>query len=158
MSLFHADLTDNQEKPKASTVQYNFSMEVNEDFMRLYREAKELIGNLPASEIFRRSLKEFVEKRTTIKRKIVPSEPKNSRFIPKSTKLNVLKRDERQCTFVSKDGIRCKERHSLEVDHIEPYAFGGNNAADNLRLLCKSHNLLMAERAFGTQKIQQYFK
>jgi hypothetical protein len=156
MALLRSNAIDSQEKLKASIIKYNFSMEVDEEFMRLYKDAKELIGNLPASEIFSRSLKEYVEKRTVLKRNIKPSEPKNSRFIPKSTKLSILKRDNRQCSFVSKEGKCCTERHGLQIDHIEPYAFGGNNGADNLRLLCKAHNLLQAEKSFGKDKIQQF--
>jgi hypothetical protein len=151
--LHSCDLIDESSRPIIT--QYKFSMEVDEEFMRLYKEAKELIGNLPARDVFMRCLIEFVGKRTTIKRDVKISEPKNSRFIPKATKVSVLQRDDKQCTFVSKNGRRCTERHGLEFDHVEPYALGGTNGTDNLRLLCKAHNLLQAEKSFGKDKIQR---
>ncbi|UCH83584.1 MAG: HNH endonuclease, partial [Candidatus Latescibacterota bacterium] len=39
----------------------------------------------------------------------------------------------------------------LEIDHIEPHARGGANAANNLRLLCGRHNRLEAKRVLGVR-------
>lgn len=35
----------------------------------------------------------------------------------------------------------CMSDERLEIDHIVPFAFGGNTSIDNLRVLCKSCNL-----------------
>ncbi|MCA9728578.1 MAG: HNH endonuclease, partial [Candidatus Eisenbacteria bacterium] len=53
-----------------------------------------------------------------------------------------------QCTYVGPEG-RCPERRGLEIDHRDPVARGGSNEPENLRVLCRAHNRLMAERAFG---------
>ena len=45
--------------------------------------------------------------------------------------------------------MRCTQRTGLEIDHIEPYAKGGSTSEGNLRVLCKSHNLLVAAREYG---------
>jgi 5-methylcytosine-specific restriction endonuclease McrA len=37
----------------------------------------------------------------------------------------------------------------LEFDHREPVARGGEATAENLRLVCRSHNQHAAERTFG---------
>jgi len=69
--------------------------------------------------------------------------------VPKAIQRQIFARDGNQCTFVSDDGRRCSERGRLQVDHILPVAKGGDDRAENLRLLCAAHNQLMAERHFG---------
>lgn len=51
---------------------------------------------------------------------------------------------------MSADGKRCEATHLLEFDHIVPYALGGTATAGNIRLRCRTHNQLEAERTFGT--------
>jgi hypothetical protein len=69
--------------------------------------------------------------------------------VPKAIQRQIFFRDGNQCNFVSDDGRRCSERGRLQVDHILPVAKGGDDRAENLRLLCAPHNQLMAERHFG---------
>jgi len=66
----------------------------------------------------------------------------------------VIKRDGCQCSYVAPDGTRCCERKNLEFDHAEPWALGGQNTTENLRLMCKSHNQMYAEQVFGREFIQ----
>lgn len=79
---------------------------------------------------------------------------KASRYIPKDTQRDVYRRDNGCCTFVATNGQRCMERGRLEYDHILPFALGGENSADNLRLRCKSHNLHHARSVFGEEFMQ----
>jgi hypothetical protein len=60
-----------------------------------------------------------------------------------------------QCSYVSDDGRRCQERGRLEFDHRTPYAHGGTAATDNVRLLCRVHNLSEAEAAFGSAFVRR---
>jgi 5-methylcytosine-specific restriction endonuclease McrA len=76
------------------------------------------------------------------------SEP-DSRYIPSALRREVCLRDGGQCTFVSKTGTRCGSRRDLEFDHIVPFARGGAMTRDNLRLMCRAHNALLAEREYG---------
>ena len=39
-----------------------------------------------------------------------------------------------------RSGRRCGSRYLLQVDHVFPYALGGNAEPDNLRLLCAAHH------------------
>ncbi|GMR22673.1 MAG: hypothetical protein BMS9Abin37_1039 [Acidobacteriota bacterium] len=48
------------------------------------------------------------------------------------------------------------ERHRLEFDHDEAYGLGGDRSAANVRLLCTVHNLYMAEKVYGKEKMAQY--
>ncbi|MGE0172027.1 MAG: HNH endonuclease [Oligoflexales bacterium] len=75
---------------------------------------------------------------------------KPTRYIPRSVKAIVWKRDHGQCTFRTSDGHRCGEKTYLEYDHQKPFALGGSSDnPENVRLLCRAHNRLHAEYRFG---------
>ena len=78
------------------------------------------------------------------------------RGISAPVKRFVWQRDGGQCTFVAQDGRRCPERHRLEFDHDEAYGLGGDRSAANVRLMCRVHNLYMAEKVYGKKKMDQY--
>lgn len=71
------------------------------------------------------------------------------RHIPAQVKREVWERDRGRCTFVSASNVRCQADTRLEYDHIEPMANGGESTTQNLRLRCRAHNQLEAERRFG---------
>jgi len=75
----------------------------------------------------------------------------NPRTIPAQVKRNVWKRDGGQCTFKSATGRRCACTRGLEYDHVKPVALGGEPTTDNMRLLCRKHNQLEAERRLGAE-------
>lgn len=129
---------------------FNFSIEVDGDFMRLYNEAKALVGHVPANEVFKRALKGFIEKKTEApKRRVAESQGRSlSRYISKADRFEVRKRDGGRCTYIAPDGKRCSERHGLEFDHIMPFGKGGDNSVQNIRLLCRAHNQLHAENCY----------
>ena len=79
-----------------------------------------------------------------------------SRYIPRSVRDKVYTRDKGRCTFVSHGGRRCGSTWDLQIDHIVPFARGGDNSPDNLRLLCGEHNRLEAKRAFGEKHMEQF--
>ncbi len=61
----------------------------------------------------------------------------------------VLLRDGKQCSFVSADGRRCSSRRCLELDHVKPWARGGADNSENLRVRCRAHNQRYAKQCFG---------
>ncbi len=65
----------------------------------------------------------------------------------------VFTRDEKQCSFVSADGRRCTSRHCLQLDHVDSWAKGGPDTSENLRVLCRAHNLAHARQSFGRARI-----
>ena len=73
----------------------------------------------------------------------------NPRYIPAHVKRTVWERDQGQCTFVGDTGQRCESRKFLEYDHVDPVARGGQATVQGLRLRCRGHNQLEAERTFG---------
>jgi 5-methylcytosine-specific restriction endonuclease McrA len=86
------------------------------------------------------------------------SNSKRSRYIPQSVRDEVYLRDGGRCSFVAPDRRRCEKKRNLEIDHIVPFARGGANTADNLRLLCPRHNMHAAEREFGREHMKRYRK
>jgi hypothetical protein len=79
-----------------------------------------------------------------------------SRYIPRQVLREVYKRDGGQCSFVSDDGRRCSAREFIEVHHHDTtFARGGEATAENLRLVCRAHNLFFAERDYGSGFMSQ---
>lgn len=58
---------------------------------------------------------------------------RSSRYISKSVRLEVWRRDEAKC-------VNCGSNELLEFDHIIPVAKGGSNTARNVQLLCENCN------------------
>lgn len=54
-----------------------------------------------------------------------------------------------QCSYRASDGTECRARSFIEIDHVRPWALGGTSDRENLRPLCRTHNLMMAQRTFG---------
>lgn len=70
------------------------------------------------------------------------------RYIPAAVRRAVWARDDGRCVWRHEDGTPCGSRDAIEYDHVIPYAKGGRTEYRNLRLLCRAHNRLAAERAF----------
>jgi hypothetical protein len=85
------------------------------------------------------------------KTKLSPeAEEAHRRYIPLWVRADVWKRDDGRCAYTTHDGIRCEERSALEYDHVTPWALGGaSDEPDNIRLLCRPHNQLLARETFG---------
>jgi 5-methylcytosine-specific restriction endonuclease McrA len=71
----------------------------------------------------------------------------DTRYIPRALRREVYARDGGRCSFVSANGSR--SRRDLEFHHIVPFAMGGLMTLDNLTLMCRAHNALLAERDYG---------
>ena len=81
----------------------------------------------------------------------------NPRSIPVAIRRQVWVRDGGQCTFISPETrIRCTSRYRLEIDHRVSVTLGGGSEAENLRLLCKSHNTWEAIDQLGRSKMAQF--
>lgn len=68
--------------------------------------------------------------------------------LPAPIKRAVWTRAGGRCEFAAQ-GRRCSSRHRLEIDHRTPLARGGSNDLANLRLLCREHQLVEAERTLS---------
>jgi hypothetical protein len=83
------------------------------------------------------------------------SPPKARSHIPSERKRQLVARDGLCCSYVRDDGVRCTARAFLQIDHKQPWAKGGPDTLDNLRLLCRAHNLLQAEADFGKAHVRR---
>ena len=89
--------------------------------------------------------------------KLTPVPQSQSRYIAVDVERGVWLRDSDQCTFVDPlSKRRCASRFGLQLDHVMPHACGGPSTIHNLRLLCRGHNNLAAERVYGKEKMAQY--
>ena len=50
------------------------------------------------------------------------------------------------CQYQSPDGKRCGSKFQVQIDHVTPVTWGGKSSAENLRLLCRTPNLLAARQ------------
>src|SRR5437016_5236216 len=85
-----------------------------------------------------------------------PSE--NDRYVPAAVKRAVWERDHGRCTWPMEDGKLCGSTHKLEFDHDLEVALGGKPTIENIRLLCKGHNLMKAEQHLGKALMAKFRK
>ena len=124
--------------------------------MELLEKARTHVEHCELKKVLLKAAAEFVSRR---EKKSLPApevkSPKSlkgqGRYIPVPVRQLVKERDGHQCSYVSPEGKRCSEKCRLEFDHVVPIAVGGESSAENLRLLCRAHNQLEAERAFGRE-------
>jgi hypothetical protein len=92
---------------------------------------------------------------TTPSRPITDSAPSGStsplsRRPPLRNIREVWRRDGGRCGWKDlKTGRVCGSRFRIQVDHIKPWALGGDHSSFNLRCLCALHNRLEAAKWFG---------
>ena len=78
----------------------------------------------------------------------------SSRHIARAVAREVFLRDQGQCSFVGSNAKRCCERGLLELHHVVPFARGGEASVENIRLVCRAHNSLLAEQDFGRAHVR----
>jgi 5-methylcytosine-specific restriction endonuclease McrA len=164
---------------------FKLEFTVNPAFLKKLEDAKALLSRkyprgMSFEQLFEVVLDEYLEKHSP-KRKLrrrnknknkVTGKTKKSRTIAKPGKTNtssnersrhipvdiqdkVFARDKGRCMYIGADGLRCNSTWNLQIDHIKPYARGGDHTIRNLRLLCAKHNKLEAERIYGIGMIKQ---
>ena len=160
-----ADKDDEIRRQKIETLserRVHISFSADEELAKKVERAKQLLSNkypqLRLEHVFNEALDVLLDKIDPLKQpsKETTSPPApTSRYIPKSVNLDVWKRDDAQCTYTSPEGKTCGARVYLQRDHIKPFGMGGTSTADNLTLVCKTHNLLLARQSYGRGFIEQ---
>ena len=72
-----------------------------------------------------------------------------ARYVPAEQKHQVYQRDKGHCAFIDHRGRPCLSTTTLQVDHVIPVALNGSNEIQNLRLLCREHNVFESIRMMG---------
>ena len=76
--------------------------------------------------------------------------------VPAAVRREVWERDGGRCTFTGPGGRRCGSRWKLELDHVVPFARGGDFTTGNLTLRCREHNLFHAQACFGREHMARF--
>jgi 5-methylcytosine-specific restriction endonuclease McrA len=141
---------------EAYAVQFTRGREDDE----LFRYLQSLLGHQvrrgDIAAVYARAVKELITRMERVRfgacakpRSGKHNRSNDPRRIPAEVKRAVWQRDGGQCTFVSESGHRCEARGDVEFDHVIEVARGGQATEAELRLRCRGHNQLTAERAFG---------
>ncbi len=87
---------------------------------------------------------------------VAQSKPRLSRHIPAAIRRAVHQRDGGRCRYVDEARRRCPARHRLEYHHLHPFGVGGGHTLENVRLMCRTHNLCLAEHDYGPEAMAAY--
>jgi len=147
--------------PARFRVQFTASAELEEKFVRARALLRHKVPSGDLATIVDEAMTLLVARlerkrcaATDRPRKGAPSVP-GSREVSAADRRAVWARDVGRCTFVDREGRRCEAREWLEIHHEVPFGRGGETSVDNLRLLCRSHNVFLAERDFGPRFIAE---
>ena len=136
----------------------NLSFSVPEETQSLIDEAKQVLsGKLPKGasleDLFVAGLESIIaghkKKTKSLGTRKSRKSKKRTRHIPNDIRKAVLERDEYKCSFKAENGKVCGCNWNIEVDHIVPFADGGEHLLENLRVLCGSHHQYVTEKRFG---------
>jgi 5-methylcytosine-specific restriction endonuclease McrA len=82
---------------------------------------------------------------------------KKSRYVPAKVRRQVWLRDKARCSFINPTtNKQCGSTFKLEIEHMKPFALGGNHTPDNLRILCRAHNVHRAVQIYGIKKMATF--
>jgi hypothetical protein len=76
--------------------------------------------------------------------------------IPAAVRRAVWERDGGRCCWPLDGGGTCGSTHQLELDHVVPWARGGEATVANLRVVCRAHNRAAARAFFGAKVSRRY--
>jgi hypothetical protein len=140
-------------------VQFTASAAFNEKLRRLQALTRNQAGDGDLGALIEAAVTEKLERlearrfaRTGAPRKALESvmAVPTSRYIPAAVRRAVFERDGARCCYRDPHGRRCSERERLEFHHRLPFAHGGDHGFPNIGLLCRAHNVLMAETDYGS--------
>lgn len=93
-----------------------------------------------------------------VKAAATPSSYKR-KYTPVEVRRTVWHRDQGSCQYVDPlTNRKCESRYRVQEDHITPLAIGGSSTPENLRLLCATHNRLMAIHFYGEKKMRPFLR
>jgi 5-methylcytosine-specific restriction endonuclease McrA len=151
--------------PARYKVQFTASAELRDKLERLVALMRSEVPDGDLGAIVERAVSEKLE-RLEARRYAQTSAPRKtlaetdtkpaSRHIPAAVRRAVRERDGDRCRYVDQQGRRCSARERLEFHHLHPFGLGGDHSPGNLRLLCKRHNLYLAERDYGQAAIRRH--
>lgn len=79
-----------------------------------------------------------------------------ARHVPAAVRRAVHDRDGNRCTYRDASGRRRPARDRLEFHHLHPFAMGGEHSVANVRLVCRAHNVYLAEADYGRAAMSRH--
>ena len=144
-----------------AAITHKIQFQAKDEFVKKLDKVKSLLSTkyptgITLEQVFSECMEVYLDKRSPVRKQARRTKRKlkavkantRTRHIPAKIRDQVFIRDKHQCTYKSADGTQCCSTHNLQIDHIQPYALGGSNEPDNLRVLCVKHNRLEAKRFF----------
>lgn len=61
-------------------------------------------------------------------------------------------------SFIGETGHRCEARAFLQFHHERAWELGGPDTVENLRVMCRAHNRLLADRELGAEHVARAIK
>jgi len=152
--------------PLRYKVQFTASAELREKLQRLQALMRSSVPDGDLAGIIDAAVTEKLERlearrfgKTASPRKTVADAETTpaSRHIPAPIRRAVHDRDGGRCTYEDATGRRCPARQGLEFHHHgRPFGYGGEHSVANVRLTCRQHNRLLAERDYGREKMARF--
>ena len=151
--------------PSRYKVQFTASTELRDKLVRLQALMRSSVRDGDLAAVVEAAVTEKLERlearrfaRTKSPRKgLAKAQVKpSSRHIPAAVRRAVHERDGNRCRFVDEQGRRCTARDGLEYHHRHPFGLGGDNSADGISLLCRTHNQHLAEVDFGRRAMASH--
>lgn len=148
------------------TMTLTFTKEQMQVLSTARERASNALTDLGWSEVITHLAAQFVREKTVVKRRSkvdelrtevvgaeVGASTNGKEAKRKSLRPNLRKdllREGACCEFRdSRTGRTCGSRYFLQIDHVQPIWAGGQNATDNLRVLCGAHNRRIYQRQSG---------
>jgi hypothetical protein len=161
----------------ATPAAYNFRFAAGKEFKDKFERLAEVLGVesplLHMAEILeqavdialdKKDVKRRLERRKERQRRLSAESPRQesrpneigdsaklaaSRYLASEVQERVHARAGYQCEFRGPDGTRCRARAGLEIEHERPFGIYRSHDERFLKLYCKAHNRLSAERVYG---------
>ncbi len=125
---------------KLNAIEPSFGKREDEELEALLKEFRQLSQISNDQEAIKQALKLAIGKlKASPKASPEKLGDPNKRYVSKGLERQVWEKSQGRCTFEFQ-GRRCTATQHLEVDHIDPWSYGGETKAENLRLLCRAHN------------------
>jgi hypothetical protein len=139
----------------ASKTKSEIKFFANDELIAKIEKLKSLLKADSIEEVIEKLADEKLSQPKNSKTRVVAKESpqKHSRYIPVATKTTILERANHQCEFMGKKQ-RCQATARLEFAHVVPFALGGKNTSENLKLYCKSHNQFDQINDFGQAQFE----
>jgi hypothetical protein len=151
--------------PARYKVSFTASAELRDKLERLQALMRSSVPDGDLAKIIDRAVSEKLE-RLEAKRFAKTKAPRKglagtdttpkSRYVPAPVRRAVHTRDGDRCTYRDALGRRCRRRGDLEFHHWRPFGRGGPHNPGVVALMCRAHNLLLAERDYGKEKMARY--